>query len=149
MNVLKNFQFYATPGQTIAIVGASGCGKSTVISILRKSQIPILGVQHLKIIKLIQMNYEIERFYDLQQGSASIDSCNVKDWQLENMRSHMAIVKQEPALFNISIRDNIAIGAKGKEATQDQIEEAAKMANIHDFILSLPKGKKLSLAACC
>lgn len=112
--VLKGLEVEAKPGHTIALVGASGCGKSTVLGIL-------------------------ERWYDIAAGTASVDELSVKDWNLSNLRSHMALVGQEPILFNTSIRNNIAYGLPG-EATQLQIETAAKSANIHDFVVTLPEG---------
>ena len=98
-------------GQTIAVVGASGCGKSTVIQLL-------------------------QRFYDPIQGSVLIDGIDIKELNVKWLRQHIGIVSQEPILFATSIAENISYGCDG--VTQDQIEAAAKEANAHDFITKLP-----------
>ncbi|KAJ3201184.1 GTPase-activating protein, partial [Entophlyctis luteolus] len=115
IRVLDGMRIQALPGQTVALVGSSGCGKSTVIGIL-------------------------ERWYDLISGVASFDDANVRDWNVANLRSHLALVGQEPVLFNTSIRENIAYGAVDGVATQGEIEVAARRANIADFVASLPAG---------
>lgn len=99
-------------GQTIAVVGASGCGKSTIIQLL-------------------------QRFYDPIQGSVLIDGIDIKELNIKWLRQHIGIVSQEPILFATSIAENISYGWDG--VTQDQIEAAAKEANAHDFIMKLPK----------
>jgi len=100
-------------GQTVALVGPSGGGKSTVVSM-------------------------IERFYDPIEGQVTLDNMSLKDLNVEWLRDQIGLVSQEPVLFDISIKENIAYGAKN--VTQGQIEEAAKMANAHDFIASFPNG---------
>lgn len=112
--ILKGFSIDALPGKTVALVGQSGCGKSTVIALL-------------------------ERWYDVSKGSACVDDIDVRKWNLNNLRSHMSLVGQEPVLFNISIRDNIAYGAIGK-IDEEMIYNAAKLANIHGFVTELPQG---------
>ncbi|VDM92740.1 unnamed protein product, partial [Onchocerca ochengi] len=112
-NVLRNFSMSATFGQKIALVGSSGCGKSTIIKLL-------------------------ERFYDVTRGVLFIDDRDIRSYNIRYLRSNIALVDQEPTLFNLSIRDNIAYGLDNM--SQDQIESAAKLANIHDFIISLPQG---------
>jgi ABC-type multidrug transport system fused ATPase/permease subunit len=106
-------------GQTIAMVGPSGCGKSTTIGLL-------------------------QRWYDVMEDSAaavSLDQINIKSYTLHNLRSHMSIVGQEPVLFNMSIDDNIRYGVdEDANITVQDVENAAKVANIHDFIASLPQG---------
>lgn len=114
MKVLKGVDMEILPGKTVALVGESGCGKSTIMGIF-------------------------QRWYDIAGGSATLDELKLADWNLDNMRSHMALVGQEPVLFNFSIGENIAYGLPF-EATQLQIESAAKLANIHNFITSLPDG---------
>ncbi|OAD06010.1 hypothetical protein MUCCIDRAFT_137671 [Mucor lusitanicus CBS 277.49] len=110
------FNLHGKSGQTIAIVGPSGCGKSTTIGML-------------------------QRWYDAQSGTVSLDSNNVKSYTLSNLRSHMAIVIQEPVLFDMSIIDNIRFGVDdGIEVTQQEVEDACKAANIHEFISGLPDG---------
>ncbi|CAG9532752.1 unnamed protein product [Cercopithifilaria johnstoni] len=110
--VLRKFSMSATFGQKVALVGLSGCGKSTVIKLL-------------------------ERFYDATEGILFIDDRDIKSYNVRYLRSHIALVDQEPTLFNVSIRDNIAYGSDN--ASQDQIEAAAKLANIHNYIASLPQ----------
>ncbi|CAF0786418.1 unnamed protein product [Didymodactylos carnosus] len=116
--VLDNFQLNINNGQRIAIVGASGCGKSTIVQL-------------------------IERFYDVKRGCLSIDGQNIKDLNLQWLRSKISLVSQEPVLFDMSIKANIAYGDNNrqqKDITMHEIIEAAKKANIHDFIQSLPEG---------
>ncbi|KAF7732288.1 ATP-binding cassette, sub-B (MDR TAP), member 4 [Apophysomyces ossiformis] len=110
------FSLKGKAGATIALVGPSGCGKSTTIGML-------------------------QRWYDPSNGSVRLDDHNVKSFSLGNLRSHMALVGQEPVLFDMTIGENIRFGVEdSKEVTQEQVEEACKAANIHKFITSLPKG---------
>ncbi|KAF9544437.1 Multidrug resistance protein 1 [Mortierella hygrophila] len=104
------------PSATVALVGPSGCGKSTIIGLL-------------------------ERWYDTDGGRVAVETYNLKDLQLHNFRNHMALVGQEPVLFDISIKDNILYGLPDNiEGTMEQVEEAARLANIHNFVASLPQG---------
>jgi ABC-type multidrug transport system fused ATPase/permease subunit len=112
--ILRGLELIAQPGKTVALVGASGCGKSTVMGLML-------------------------RWYESNHGSVDYDSLGVQKWNLTSLRSFMSIVGQEPVLFNISIRDNIAYGAVSAP-DELQIHEAAKAANIHDFVMSLPNG---------
>ncbi|GAA5812686.1 hypothetical protein MFLAVUS_006143 [Mucor flavus] len=110
------FNLKGKKGQTIALVGPSGCGKSTTIGML-------------------------QRWYDPLSGTVRLDNHNVKSFSVKNLRSHMALVGQEPVLFDLSIGDNIRFGLDdSKVATQAMVEEACKAANIHKFIVSLPDG---------
>lgn len=103
------------PGEFVAFVGASGCGKSTMISLL-------------------------ERFYDPTSGKIVVDSADALSAINPNLyRRHVALVQQEPTLFPGPIRDNVAYGLEG-EASEAQIEEACRAANAWDFIVSLPEG---------
>lgn len=111
--VLKDINLTVEKGKTIALVGQSGSGKSTLVDLL-------------------------PRFYDVQQGEVLIDGVNVKDMTLYDLRSQMGNVNQEAILFNDTIANNITFGTKG--ATQEQIEEAAKIANAHDFIINSEEG---------
>lgn len=111
--VLKNISFLANPGDTIAIVGATGAGKSTIINLL-------------------------SRFYDIKSGNILIDDIDIRDYRLENLRSHIAVVLQDVFLFNESILENITLG--NPEITREQVVQAAKEIEIHEFIESLPGG---------
>ncbi|KAJ3116721.1 tRNA N6-adenosine threonylcarbamoyltransferase [Phlyctochytrium bullatum] len=113
--ILRGLDVVAEPGQTVALVGPSGCGKSTVIAL-------------------------VERWYDLLEGEAKVSNLDVKQWRVKKLREGLALVGQEPVLFNMSIRENILYGAKEGHATDDDIYQAAKMANIHNFIMDLPDG---------
>ena len=115
--VLKKLNLTVQPGQKVALVGPSGCGKSTVVSLL-------------------------ERFYDpapVEGSSITLDGQDLRNVNLKWLRSQMGIVSQEPVLFNSSIADNIRYGANDREVTDEEIEQAAKNANIHNFISSLPQ----------
>ncbi|KAI7903328.1 P-loop containing nucleoside triphosphate hydrolase protein [Cokeromyces recurvatus] len=110
------FNLHGKAGQTIALVGPSGCGKSTTIGML-------------------------QRWYDPLGGAVSLDNQNVKSYTLGNLRSHMALVGQEPILFDMTIGENICFGVEeNKQVSQQEIEDACKAANIHKFIVGLPQG---------
>eukprot|EP01117_Protostelium_nocturnum_P020650 TRINITY_DN93_c0_g1_i2.p1 TRINITY_DN93_c0_g1~~TRINITY_DN93_c0_g1_i2.p1 ORF type:complete len:1279 (-),score=509.25 TRINITY_DN93_c0_g1_i2:186-4022(-) len=110
------FGFSAKSKQTVALVGPSGCGKSTTIGLL-------------------------ERWYDPANGLVKVDGKNSKEYQLKKgLRSHMALVGQEPVLFDMSIGENIKYGSDNLDATQEEVEEVARMSNIHSFISELPDG---------
>jgi ATP-binding cassette, subfamily B, multidrug efflux pump len=111
--VLKDVTFEAQPGQTIALLGATGSGKTSIINLL-------------------------PRFYDPTAGNITIDGYDLRDVTLDSLRSQIGIVLQETTLFGGSIRDNIAFGKS--DATDDEIIAAAKAAAAHDFIMSFPEG---------
>lgn len=111
--VLKGIDFVAEGGKTTALVGPSGAGKSTVITL-------------------------IPRFYDPLEGEILIDGQNIADVTKASLRKHLAYVSQQPYLFEGTIRDNIRYGRP--EATDAEIEEAARLAYAHDFILAQPSG---------
>ncbi|NLZ95871.1 MAG: ABC transporter ATP-binding protein, partial [Bacteroidales bacterium] len=111
--VIKGMSLNIEKGKTIALVGQSGSGKSTMVDLL-------------------------PRFYDIQKGEINIDSINIKDLSLKSLRSQMGNVNQEAILFNDSFFNNIAFGVEN--ATLEQVEEAAKIANAHEFIMATPKG---------
>ncbi|KAJ8964325.1 hypothetical protein NQ314_004995, partial [Rhamnusium bicolor] len=113
VKVLQGFNLKIEYGQTVALVGNSGCGKSTCIQLL-------------------------QRFYDPVSGNIFIDKYDIKDINLLWLKKKIAVVSQEPALFATTIAENIRYGKLS--ATQNEIEEAAKKANAHKFILSLPDG---------
>jgi ABC-type multidrug transport system fused ATPase/permease subunit len=110
--IFSGFSLYIHRGTTVALVGQSGSGKSTVISL-------------------------IERFYDPQAGEVLIDGINIKDLQLKWIRGKIGLVSQEPVLFDCSIKENIAYGNDG--ATVEEIRAAAELANAAKFIDKLPK----------
>lgn len=112
VQVLNNFNITIEPGQTVAFVGASGGGKSTLISLL-------------------------ERFYDPHQGTILLDGRNINTLNVKWLRSQIGLVSQEPVLFATTIFENIAAGGNG--ITRDQVVAAAKLANAHTFIMSLPE----------
>ena len=112
--VLQGLSVSVKPGQTLALVGPSGCGKSTVVSL-------------------------IERFYDPLGGKLMLDGVDLRDLNLRWMRSQIGIVSQEPVLFDASIAENIRYGALFRKVSDDEVIEAAKGANIHNFIESLPQ----------
>jgi len=111
--VLRRMSFIAPPGKVTALVGPSGGGKSTVLSLLL-------------------------RFYEVDQGAVVIDKQIISDCSRASLRSQIGYVGQDVYLFRGSIRDNIVFGKIG--ATQDEIEAAAKSAHAHDFIMSFPAG---------
>lgn len=110
---LSNVTFTAPAGKTVALVGESGAGKSTILNL-------------------------IPRFYDVQQGAIRIAGQDVRDVTLKSLRGGMALVSQEVAIFSDTLRENICYGTPG--ATEEQIVEAAKLAAAHDFIMELPDG---------
>jgi subfamily B ATP-binding cassette protein MsbA len=111
--VLKNFNLKVDKGKTVALVGQSGSGKSTVANL-------------------------VTRFYDVNQGDILIDGTNIKNITKKSLRGLMGLVTQDSILFNDSVKNNIALGKEN--ATMDEIMEAAKVANAHDFIMDLPNG---------
>ncbi|KAK2903283.1 hypothetical protein Q8A67_007996 [Cirrhinus molitorella] len=114
VKVLQGLNVSVTQGQTLALVGSSGCGKSTTIQLL-------------------------ERFYDPASGQVFVDGNDSRNLNLAWLRTQMGLVSQEPILFDCSIAENIQYGDNSRVVTQDEIEEAAKKANIHNFILGLPE----------
>ena len=109
--ILKGISFKANPGETIAIVGATGAGKSTIINLL-------------------------SRFYDIKSGKICIDGIDVKDYELSNLRSHIAVVLQDVFLFNDTILNNITL--RDPNITYEEVVSAAKEIDIHQFIEQLP-----------
>lgn len=113
--VLRGLNLTVRPGQYIALVGASGCGKSTTIALL-------------------------ERFYDPLSGGVFIDGHEISTLNVNDYRSHIALVSQEPTLYQGSIRENILLGTAREDVSDKDIEHATREANIYDFIVSLPDG---------
>ncbi|QXP53547.1 ABC transporter ATP-binding protein [Cellulophaga sp. HaHa_2_1] len=111
--VLKNFNLKVPKGSTVALVGQSGSGKSTIANL-------------------------VTRFYDVNEGSISIDGVNIREYSKGSLRGLLGLVTQDSILFNETVRNNISLGKEN--ATDEEIIEAAKIANAHDFIMELPKG---------
>ncbi len=112
--VLRDISFYAKPGQTIAIVGQTGAGKTSLTRL-------------------------VTRTFDTLAGEVRIDGTDVRDWSLDSLRSQIATIEQDIVLFSRSIAENIAFGARGT-ASREQIEAAAKQAQAHDFIMGFADG---------
>ncbi|CAI5469745.1 unnamed protein product [Closterium sp. Yama58-4] len=126
VTIFNGFSLKIRAGETVALVGESGSGKSTVVAL-------------------------VERFYDPQSGAVLLDGRSIAALNLRWLRQHMGLVSQEPALFNVSIRENIAYGKGGGDAwgggggeekgvSDEEVKAAARAANIHEFIESLPEG---------
>jgi ATP-binding cassette subfamily B protein len=112
-NVIKNITFKVEQGQTVAVVGQTGAGKSTVTKL-------------------------INRTYDVDAGSVLVDGIDVREWDLESLRSQLSIIEQDIFLFSRTIAENIAFG--NQSAAHEQIVDAAKKAQAHDFIMSFADG---------
>lgn len=105
--VLRSFCLEVKAGQSVGLVGKSGCGKSTVIGL-------------------------IQRFYDADKGTVKVDGVDIRELNLQWYRMHMALVSQEPVIFSGTVRDNIAFGKA--DASENEVVEAARAANAHEFI---------------
>lgn len=116
--LLENFNLELKKGQTVALVGESGSGKTTLAKLLN-------------------------RFYDVSGGEISIDGINIKDIAKENLRQHIGVVTQEAILFNDTVANNLCLGKHS--ATQEEMVNAAKIANAHDFIMELPHGYQTNI----
>uniref|UniRef100_A0A8D2Q923 Uncharacterized protein n=1 Tax=Varanus komodoensis TaxID=61221 RepID=A0A8D2Q923_VARKO len=114
VQVLQGLSVQVTKGQTLALVGSSGCGKSTSIQLL-------------------------ERFYDPRSGQVLADGVDTKCLHIQWFRSRLGLVQQEPVLFDCSIAENIQYGDNSRAVSQEEVEAAAKAANIHHFIVNLPE----------
>lgn len=111
--ILQGLNLRIPAGKTVGLVGGSGSGKSTIISLL-------------------------QRFYDPIEGEILLDGYKIRRLQLKWLRSQMGLVNQEPVLFATSIKENILFGKEG--ASMDDVVDAAKAANVHEFIVKLPDG---------
>ena len=111
--VLRGLDLTVKPGQYIALVGASGCGKSTTIALM-------------------------ERFYDPLSGGVYIDGKEISSLNINDYRGFLALVSQEPTLYQGSVRENVLLGADREDVPEEDIAQACKDANIYDFIMSLP-----------
>lgn len=115
---LSHISFDAPPGKVIGLIGATGSGKTSITQL-------------------------ITRFYEPQQGEVLVDGRSVSDYKLKNLRKHIGFVLQEPFLFSTSIRENIAYG--NPDVTEEQIIDAAKRAQAHEFIMEMPNGYETML----
>jgi len=115
VQILNRLQLSIKKGEKIALVGESGCGKSTVIQL-------------------------IQRFYDLDQGSLELEEKNIQSLNLPYVRSKLGIVSQEPVLFDRSIAENIQYGDNERSVSMEEVIDAARKANIHNFVAALPEG---------
>jgi ATP-binding cassette, subfamily B (MDR/TAP), member 1 len=113
--VLRGLNLSVKPGQYVALVGASGCGKSTTIQLL-------------------------ERFYDPLAGGVFVDGKDISSYNVNNYRSFLSLVSQEPTLYQGTIRENVMLGVTADEVAEEAIVRACKDANIYDFVMSLPDG---------
>lgn len=120
IKVLRGLNLAIEQGKTVALVGPSGCGKSTIIQLL-------------------------ERFYDPLNGNVTVDGEDLRSMRLASLRTNLGIVSQEPNLFDRTIGENIAYGDNERQVKMEEIIEAARNANIHNFISSLPLGYETRL----
>ncbi len=111
--VINDVSFVIQPGQTVALVGPTGAGKTSIANL-------------------------VTRFYDIQSGSIRIDDMDIREVTLDSLRRQVCVVSQEPFLFSRSIEENILYGKP--DATREEVEEAARQANAHDFIMAYPDG---------
>ena len=118
--VLNKISLMVKAGQRVALVGESGCGKSTVIQL-------------------------IQRFYDLDNGCLNIEDQDIKSLNLPFVRSKIGIVSQEPVLFNRTIGENIQYGDNEREVSMEEVIAAARKANIHGFVSGLPQGYETNI----
>lgn len=112
-NILKNFSLNVPKGQTVALVGQSGSGKSTIANLLT-------------------------RFYDVQEGCIKIDDIDIRDYKIQSLRGMLGLVTQDSILFNDSIKNNVSLGKP--DATDSEIIDALKIANAYEFVKDLPQG---------
>ncbi len=113
--IVQDLSFIVQKGQKIGLVGKSGSGKSTLLNLL-------------------------PRFYDIRHGVIRIDGKDIRELSLDSLREHIVMVTQEAVLFHTTVRENISVGRPDEVLNQQQIEDAARKANAHNFILELPKG---------
>ena len=116
--LIKDFSVDVPAGSLVAIVGPTGAGKTTIVNLLM-------------------------RFYDIQSGSIKVDGVDIRDLSRENLRNMFGMVLQDTWLFKGTIRDNIAYGKQ--DATDEEVESAAKMAMFHDYVMELPDGYNTKL----
>ena len=115
IQILNKLNLSIQKGQKIALVGESGCGKSTILQL-------------------------IQRLYDLNKGDLELEGQNISSLSVPSVRSRLGIVSQEPVLFDRTIRENIQYGDNQRKVSMEEVVEAARKANIHEFIAALPQG---------
>ena len=115
VQILNKLNLSIQSGQKVALVGESGCGKSTILQM-------------------------IQRLYDLDKGELELDRQRIGDLNVQRVRSQLGIVSQEPVLFDRTIRENIQYGDNQRIISMEEVVEAARAANIHEFIAALPQG---------
>ena len=115
LQVLNQLNLSIKAGENIALVGESGCGKSTVLQL-------------------------IQRLYDVERGNVEVEGENIEEVNLPHLRSKLGIVAQEPVLFDRTIRENIQYGNNERDVSMEEVIEAARKANVHEFISALPNG---------
>jgi ABC-type multidrug transport system fused ATPase/permease subunit len=126
--VLRGLDLKVNVGQTVALVGSSGCGKSTTVALLQRFYDPLQGS-----VRFIRTN---QLYLSLNSFQVTIDGVDIREINVNHLRKHIGVVSQEPVLFATSIAENISYGKDG--CTQEEIERAARNANAHDFIMKLP-----------
>ena len=120
--ILKNISFVANPGETVAIIGATGSGKTSLINL-------------------------IPRFYDVQDGEVLVDNINVKDYKFEQLYNKLGYISQKAVMFKGNVKDNVGYGLKdGLKPSENQIKEAIKIAQAEDFVLKFPKQYEAEIA---
>lgn len=114
VSVLRGLDLVIEQGKSVALVGSSGCGKSTIIQLL-------------------------QRLYDPNRGTVTVDGADVRNVTIKSLRANFGLVSQEPVLFDRTIQENIAYGNNNRNVDKQEIIQAAKNANIHNFIVALPQ----------
>eukprot|EP00922_Rhytidocystis_sp_ex-Travisia-forbesii_P069198 GHVS01103233.1.p1 GENE.GHVS01103233.1~~GHVS01103233.1.p1 ORF type:complete len:1391 (+),score=130.82 GHVS01103233.1:123-4295(+) len=132
--VYRRLKFRMEQGTTVALVGTSGCGKSTMVNLLER----FYDIEGSYRRKQTTVEMEPQQSTPPATGSITIDGVDIRDMNLRFLRSQIALVSQEPLLFNISVAENVRVGKS--DATQEEIEEACKVSNSHSFIMNMPQG---------
>lgn len=145
--ILSGFYLTVPAKKAVALVGRNGSGKSSIIPLMERFYDPTLGIMSLysHLLGIFSFKSFTDSF-SVVAGEVLLDGENIKNLKLEWLRSQIGLVTQEPALLSLSIKDNIAYG---RNASMDQIEEAAKIAHAHTFISSLEKGYDTQVVTYC
>ena len=152
--ILQGLDLTIDAGKTLALVGPSGCGKSTTIQLLERYYDPEVGNVVGKIHRLgdifsschciciiIITNIDTRAVVEIRLSAPLqlLDGRDIRHSQVRSLRNHISLVAQEPSLFDATVRENIAYGDLSRDITMEEIIEASKMANIHDFVKELPQ----------